>query len=238
MDNAWIQTMINEESNKYKNINVVTLFLKGTIPERKLKNALIHIAPDADRDDILLVLDNTVWGSNKEGLVFTGSRIYWNTTFVENSKGSMSYDEIDEVSVVKHALILNQTSINLVVSDDAKAFVRELLQNVIREIKKRKLTALRNFIEESFDPGEGSFRSMDYGSLKILIEHKSRIYVAVVVAGREPTRMRGTMKAALDAVWDAYKDALEKWNGIRIKGIDGLMRLFIREMVSQTTPSR
>ncbi|MFD3447110.1 hypothetical protein ACFDTO_21145 [Microbacteriaceae bacterium 4G12] len=46
------------------------------IPEKKLNNAISAIAPSANPEYVLGIADSTLFGSAKEGIVFTGDAMY------------------------------------------------------------------------------------------------------------------------------------------------------------------
>jgi hypothetical protein len=51
-------------------------FMMGNIPEKKLNNAILEYALDADPDDVYLLVDTTVFGSAKEGFLLTSQALY------------------------------------------------------------------------------------------------------------------------------------------------------------------
>src|ERR1044072_6057383 len=53
------------------------IFLPGAIPNDKLSNALRAYAPGVSANDVLLLYDNTIFGSAKDGLLITPEAIYW-----------------------------------------------------------------------------------------------------------------------------------------------------------------
>ena len=60
-----------------KKMGTSCLFVKPDIPEKRKKNALKKICGDLDLDDEMLVLiDNTIFGSGKSGVVITNKYIY------------------------------------------------------------------------------------------------------------------------------------------------------------------
>ena len=56
-------------------------YLAPDIPEKKLNNAVSKIAPDISPNNIVLILDNTVFGSVKEGIVFSGTKMSIKSAF-------------------------------------------------------------------------------------------------------------------------------------------------------------
>ena len=52
------------------------LFLRGEIPEAKLLNAKTSYAPLNDGESVILLFDETVFGSSKEGFVLSSAALY------------------------------------------------------------------------------------------------------------------------------------------------------------------
>lgn len=57
-------------------INPKHLFLRPNIVKYKLDNALASIASGASKDDVIALIDTTVFGSGKDGLVVTAATLY------------------------------------------------------------------------------------------------------------------------------------------------------------------
>lgn len=53
------------------------VFLAGSIPDTKLNNALRAYAPGVAPNEVLLLYDNTVFGSAKDGLLITTEAVHW-----------------------------------------------------------------------------------------------------------------------------------------------------------------
>lgn len=63
--------------DKYSNcISERKLFLTPNIPNEKLNNAIRSYGCGVSADEVILLLDDTVWGGAKEGLLMTRSAIY------------------------------------------------------------------------------------------------------------------------------------------------------------------
>jgi hypothetical protein len=72
------------------------VFLAGSIPDIKLNNALRAYAPGVDPAEVLLLYDNTVFGSAKDGLLITLEAVYWHNMW-ENI-GLARFSDIKTVS--------------------------------------------------------------------------------------------------------------------------------------------
>jgi len=56
------------------------------IPQKKIRNAIKAYAPDASESEVLLLLDTTVFGSAKNGLLLTGDALYTHSILEKPSK--------------------------------------------------------------------------------------------------------------------------------------------------------
>lgn len=104
----------------------------GTIPPKKLKNAITTYAPQVSPEDVLLLYDNTIFGSAKEGLILTPEAVYWRN---DDEPERLPYAEIRKVDFLKYAVaagvILNEKEIKIEVTGDNDN-VAESLAKVIR----------------------------------------------------------------------------------------------------------
>jgi hypothetical protein len=79
------------------------MFVAPTIPSTKLNNALKQYAGNISADDALLLYDNTVFGSAKEGFILAPTKIVW-----LNSGGvpqSCEYSRIGEIATIPSSSI-------------------------------------------------------------------------------------------------------------------------------------
>jgi hypothetical protein len=58
-------------------------FVYPNIPEKKLKNALTSIAKGVAEDDVLLLVDSTIFGSAKDGVIVTADKIFLKEAFTD-----------------------------------------------------------------------------------------------------------------------------------------------------------
>ncbi|HYV09832.1 MAG TPA: toll/interleukin-1 receptor domain-containing protein [Pyrinomonadaceae bacterium] len=109
----------------------------GTIPPKKLNNAISTYANQLSPEDVLLLYDNTVFGSAKDGLILTAEAVYWRTG---DDPEQLSYAEIRKVDFLKYTvsagIVLNEKEITIEVSDDDPDKVAQALANVIRGLTK------------------------------------------------------------------------------------------------------
>lgn len=81
--------------------NRLKAYIKPNIPYKKIKNALenyVHYANnDINEDDVLLLIDNTTFGSAKEGMLFTSTQFFYNIDGSGKSFGAISQIESIEI---------------------------------------------------------------------------------------------------------------------------------------------
>ena len=73
-------------------------FIKGTMPSDKLSVAIRTFAPGVDRANIIGFYDTTVFGSGKQGFIFTDKMMYWLESFEKPKK--LWYGDIKSVEVI------------------------------------------------------------------------------------------------------------------------------------------
>ncbi|HPR34506.1 MAG TPA: hypothetical protein PKY64_02440 [Anaerolineaceae bacterium] len=72
-----MNAQIAEKVRSYSSIFPETGFLfTPAIPQKKVRNAIKSYAPDASESEVLLLLDTTVFGSAKDGLLLTSDALY------------------------------------------------------------------------------------------------------------------------------------------------------------------
>ena len=83
------------------------------------------------------------------------------------------------------------------------------------------LVAIQGFVQEGFkDDSDAGLREIAFGSRRMLIERGGHVLLAVVlgqeggITAEDIDRTRGAMHEAILAVEAAYRDVLEKWDGI------------------------
>lgn len=71
------------ESYIKENASIVgeKVFIAPNIPEKKLNNAILSIAEGVNPQYVLAIVDTTLFGSAKEGIVFLGDRLFIRNTF-------------------------------------------------------------------------------------------------------------------------------------------------------------
>ncbi|HET6972888.1 MAG TPA: toll/interleukin-1 receptor domain-containing protein [Pyrinomonadaceae bacterium] len=126
--------LLEEIQNTLAGFTDGSLFV-GTIPTKKLKNAISTYATDVASEDVLLLFDNTVFGSAKDGLILTADAVYWH----DGEPDRLRYAEIRKVDTLKYSLsasiVLNDKEIEIRISAENDK-VAEAIANVIRLLRE------------------------------------------------------------------------------------------------------
>jgi hypothetical protein len=90
---------------------------------------------------------------------------------------------------------------------------RRLKPDMDKDVLTGMLTAVQNFVKDSFSEERGHLNELKYGNLKILMENGPRANLAVVISGVEPATLRPNMKTLLQGLHEKYQDILDDWDG-------------------------
>lgn len=85
----------------------------GNIPSKQLSNACYSYAGAVEKKDVIGLIDITVLGNGKKGMLFTERKIYYDNG-VLGSKGSISYQSISDKKSMPKAMLdvsYNQTAL-------------------------------------------------------------------------------------------------------------------------------
>lgn len=78
------------------------------------------------------------------------------------------------------------------------------------------LSAVQDFVRDSFDnAGEqkAGLGRLEYGDMKILIEHGSQIFVTAVLKGTEHKEMKSLLKSTVQRINEEHGQLLSSWSG-------------------------
>lgn len=133
------------------------VYISPDIPEKKLNNAIAAIAPNVDPNYVLAVVDTTLLGSAKDGIVFVGDKMYLKYL---SSTVDVSFDKIESIKKEEET----QTSS----SGDTKIkyhyVLKEQDKNIdmdsyISSVNKEGFMALMNLIIEEVKENDGALES-------------------------------------------------------------------------------
>ncbi len=78
------------------------------------------------------------------------------------------------------------------------------------------LSAVQDFVRDSFDQAgtqKASLGRLEYGNMKILIEHGAQIFLTAVFAGEEHPDMKRLLRRTLEDIEEKHAPVLESWSG-------------------------
>lgn len=75
------------------------------------------------------------------------------------------------------------------------------------------LTAIQDFVRDSFSGGEGDLEEITHGDRRILLEGGQRAYVAVVLSGVEPEGYSGLIRDVVHQINVKYEKELKQFDG-------------------------
>lgn len=116
------------------------VYVVPEIPEKKLNNAISAIAPSINPEYVLAIIDSTLFGSAKEGLIFTGEGMYKKYSFEEREEYRFENIKKAEYEVTKkikdNGKVEEKEHIYLQMDDDNKV---ELSSSYLMNVKYKGL---------------------------------------------------------------------------------------------------
>jgi len=111
----------------------------------------------------------------------------------------------------------------------------KLSEGMDEDIMSGMLTAITDFIKDSFSEESGSLKSLQYGKMTIYLERGVGMYLATVFHGHPPHDLREKMRWLLIHLWERFKLKLKVWDG----SMDGLDELdsMLKGLMGQSEPT-
>jgi len=95
------------------------------------------------------------------------------------------------------------------------------------------LSAVQNFVGDSLGQGESAgLGRLEYGDMKILIEHGKHLFLTGVFSGGEHSDMKGALRRTLQRIEEEHAGILGKWSG-KVSEVEP-----IREEISKLTGAK
>jgi len=110
----------------------------------------------------------------------------------------------------------------------------KLSEGMDEDIMSGMLTAITDFIKDSFSEESGALKTLQYGKMNIYLERGVGMYLAVVFHGHAPHNLREKMRWLLIRLWEKYKLKLKAWDG-SMDGLDGL-DIMLRSLMGEAEP--
>lgn len=109
----------NNIFSKYQ-LDTSKIFCKGHIPEKKMANVLGSYAKNIKREDILILVDDTVFGGAKDGLILARQGLFLNKPFEDPL--FLAIAGIDKISSEGRNIFVNDTQATRLDIIDKKSF--------------------------------------------------------------------------------------------------------------------
>ena len=104
-------TLLIEIRQLLKDCTDSYLSLAEAIPAGKLANAISAYAPRVLPGEVLVFLDNTVFGGAKDGLLLTSDAVYWHN--IANPPGQIRYADIENVDFLESTNLFTAAKIRV-----------------------------------------------------------------------------------------------------------------------------
>ena len=111
------------------------IFVEGSIPEKKLRNAFVSMKVQESIDSVRFLIDSTVFGSAKEGLLVTNNAVYFKNLMDDPVR--FPFESIESTEAKKNAIIINSKTCQLInVTIDVLERICSYI-NVVSKTKRR-----------------------------------------------------------------------------------------------------
>lgn len=107
-----------------------------------------------------------------------------------------------------------------------KHYTRRLKPDQDDDILAGMLTAVQNFIKESFEEAGGKLKEIRFENYDIFISHSQNVVIAAVISTKKPEKLRAQMKLVTDDIEQHFGHKLRNWAGDKadLVGVDTIMR--------------
>lgn len=110
-----------------------------------------------------------------------------------------------------------------------KHYTRRLRPDQDEDILAGMLTAVQNFVRDSFDEAGGRLNEIRFENYDILISHGKNVVLAAIISTKKPEKLRNQMKNATDDLERQFGEKISHWDGDRndLGDVDILMKKFL-----------
>ena len=110
-----------------------------------------------------------------------------------------------------------------------KHYTRRLRPDQDEDILAGMLTAVQNFVRESFDEAGGRLNEIRFENYDILISHSKNIVIAAIISTKKPERLRDQLRTATDDMEMQFGEMISHWSGDKkeLGDVDLLMKKFL-----------
>ena len=110
-----------------------------------------------------------------------------------------------------------------------KHYTRRLRPDQDEHIMAGMLTAVQNFIKESFDESGGRLKEIRFENYDILISHSKSVVVAAIISTRKPEKLRNQLRQVTEELEERFGERLAQWSGDKaaVGDVDQVMKQLI-----------
>ena len=110
-----------------------------------------------------------------------------------------------------------------------KHYTRRLRPDRDEHIMAGMLTAVQNFIKESFDEHGGKLKEIRFENYDVVISHSKAVVIAAIISTKKSEKMRTQLKEVTEEIEERFGDKLTNWSGdtAEITDVDPLMKRLI-----------
>lgn len=110
-----------------------------------------------------------------------------------------------------------------------KHYTRRLRPDRDEDIMAGMLTAVQNFIKESFDEHGGKLKEIRFENYDILISHSKNVVVAAIISTKKPEKLRIQLKQVTEEIEERFGGKLTQWSGDKsdLRDVDIVMKELI-----------
>jgi hypothetical protein len=126
-------------------------------------------------------------------------------------------------TVVDEVFLMTPTGLLL------KHYTRRLRPDQDTDILAGMLTAVQNFVRESFDEVGGKLNEIRFENYDILISHAKDVVIAAMITTKKPEKLRNQLKNATDDLERQFGEQISHWSGDKkeLGEVDLLMKKFL-----------
>jgi len=110
-----------------------------------------------------------------------------------------------------------------------KHYTRRLHPDQDTDILAGMLTAVQNFVRDSFDEAGGRLNEIRFENYDILISHNKNVVLAAIISTKKPEKLRNQLKNATDDLERLFGEQISHWSGDKkeLGDVDTLMKKFL-----------
>jgi len=107
-----IRKLIERYTANLESINSWSIYQQEEISDKKMDGILNYLAPGIEKESVVFLVDFSLLGNAKIGMVFTEGAVFWRTGSGEEERSWLPYDRIKHARQDERGLVLNEMFIH------------------------------------------------------------------------------------------------------------------------------